>query len=348
MKAGFRFLALAAVSLTAACTVHGTDIPELTGPSDLALSVSLTATPDSIYQDGASQSSLVIIARDPSGKGVASLPLRVETAVNGAIQDYGTLSARSVTTNADGRATVIYTAPPPPASLGGGGNVVTIGVTPVGSNYQTANTSTADIRLLPPGVVLPPASAPTAKFTVSPTPVNAGIATNFDASASCATQVGCTNAGLVSFSWNFGDGTSAAGMVTTHSFAAPGTYTVTLTVTNDRGLSASTTQVVGVTASALPVANIAFSPTSGIVAGAAPVGTLVTFTAELSTAAPGRSITVYNWDLGTANVEAPQVQYPSGMRQAVRFLVPGRYKVILSVLDDAGQRGTTSLDITVN
>lgn len=348
MKAAFRHLALAAVTLTAACTVHGTDIPELTGPSDLALSISLTATPDSIYQDGASQSSLVIVARDPNGKGVGSLPLRVETALNGSIQDYGTLSARTVTTNADGRATVVYTAPPPPASLGGGGNLVTIGVTPVASNYQTANTFTADIRLLPPGVVLPPASAPTARFTVSPTPVNAGIATNFDASASCATQVGCSTAGITSFSWNFGDGTSSAGMATTHTFSGPGTYTVTLTVTNDRGLSASTTQVVGVAASALPSAVIVYSPTTGIVAGAAPTGTLVNFSADLSTATPGRTITACNWDFGTANVEAPQTQYPSGMRQSVRFLTAGKYKVILSVLDDAGQRGTATLEITVN
>jgi hypothetical protein len=36
------------------------------------------------------------------------------------------------------------------------------------------------------------------------------------------------------------------------------------------------------------------------------------------------------------------------MRQSVRFLTAGKYKVILSVLDDAGQRGTATLEITVN
>ncbi|MCC7242391.1 MAG: hypothetical protein IT180_10745, partial [Acidobacteria bacterium] len=47
-------LALAAVA--ASCTVKDTDAPALAGPSELALSLSLQALPDSIYQDGSSQS----------------------------------------------------------------------------------------------------------------------------------------------------------------------------------------------------------------------------------------------------------------------------------------------------
>ena len=46
MKATSRFAFLAALALSAACTVHGVDVPELTGPSEFALSVGVTATPE--------------------------------------------------------------------------------------------------------------------------------------------------------------------------------------------------------------------------------------------------------------------------------------------------------------
>lgn len=337
MNAALRFAFLAALGMSAACTVHGVDVPPLTGPSEFALSVAVTATPDMLPQDGASQSAVVITVRDVDGKPRSGQTLRVETAVNGAIQDYGMISARSVVTNADGRATVVYTAPPPPASIGGGGTIVTFGVTPVGTNYQTANTSTADIRLMPPGVVLPPASAPVSRFTVSPTPVNAGTTVYFDASSSCATQSACAStAGITSFNWNFGDGTSAIGQTATHLFATQGSYTVSLTVTNDRGLSSTSTQSVSVQTSALPTAAFVVSPANPR------AGQALVFNADISTAAPGRRLTQYSWNFGDGT---PTVT--SGFVTQYTYLTPGTYTVVLSVLDDAGQKATTTAVLTI-
>ncbi|MGE3508155.1 MAG: PKD domain-containing protein [Vicinamibacterales bacterium] len=337
MKAASRFAFLAALGLSAACTVHGVDVPPLTGPSDYALSVSVTATPDILPQDGFAQSAIVVSVKGPDGKGVPNQSLRLQTAVNGSIQDYGMLSARSAVTNADGRATVVYTAPPPPPSLGGSGNLVSIGVTPVGSNFQTATTFSTDIRLLPPGEVLPPATAPTARFAVSPTPVLAGIATNFDASASCASQTGtCTTAGITSFVWSFGDGSAGTGMTTTHTFAAQGAYTVSLTVTNDRGLSTTTTQTVSAGLSANPTAAFVVTPDD------VRVGVAANFNADITTPAPGRRIVQYSWNFGDGT---PTVS-TSFITQHT-YTAPGTYTVVLSVMDDAGQKGTATATVTV-
>ncbi|MCC5807939.1 MAG: PKD domain-containing protein [Opitutales bacterium] len=46
--------------------------------------------------------------------------------------------------------------------------------------------------------------------------------------------------GIVSYAWTFGDGTTGSGANATHTYTAPGTYLVGLTVTNEDGYSAST------------------------------------------------------------------------------------------------------------
>jgi len=67
----------------------------------------------------------------------------------------------------------------------------------------------------------------------------------------------------LTFSWDFGDGSDpGSGATTTHSYAA-GTRTVTLTVSDDHGNSASDTVEVTTTAPATPVAFVAAAATNG-------------------------------------------------------------------------------------
>jgi|GEM_PF-6438472 len=51
---------------------------------------------------------------------------------------------------------------------------------------------------------------------------------------------------IVSYSWNFGDGSTASGQTVTHTYSSAGTYTVTLTVTDNEGLTSSTSKQITV------------------------------------------------------------------------------------------------------
>ena len=62
---------------------------------------------------------------------------------------------------------------------------------------------------------------------------------------------------IVSYAWNFGDGTTASGVTTSHIYSAADTYTVTLTVTDNGGLTGSDTALVSV--SEKPAAVICWS-----------------------------------------------------------------------------------------
>ena len=44
-----------------------------------------------------------------------------------------------------------------------------------------------------------------------------------------------TDGTITGFAWDFGDGGQGSGVSLSHAFAAPGTYQVTLTVTDDEG-----------------------------------------------------------------------------------------------------------------
>src|SRR5207249_7993722 len=74
---------------------------------------------------------------------------------------------------------------------------------------------------------------------------------------------------IASYTWSFGDGGVASGVAVSHSFARAGLFTVTLTVTDDLGLSSSDTVSVTI-ANRAPVANAGADL-------AAPAGTSVTF-----------------------------------------------------------------------
>ncbi len=57
---------------------------------------------------------------------------------------------------------------------------------------------------------------------------------------------------IVNYTWSFGDGMNASGANVTHTYAANGTYTITLSVTDSEGLTNTTTHTVKVTKQVTP------------------------------------------------------------------------------------------------
>jgi PKD repeat protein len=331
---------LVLVAAVSACTTKETPTPPLTGPSEFALRLALQSVPDSILQDGASQAAIQIEATGVDGRAVGALPLRIETEVNGIRQDYGTLSAKTVTTGQDGRARVVYTAPPKPAESTGELVVVDFVVTPVTTDFQGVEPRRVSLRLIQPGVIQPPNAPPQAGFTFSPESPLPLQQVSFDASTS--TDPDARNAegaplpcgAVCTYRWDFGDGSTSSGIFATHQFRSTGNYQVRLTVTDARGASSSAALPITVGEATPPTVTFTFSPSDPA------VGQIIFFNAEGSRPAPGRRLVSYNWDFGSGRTG-------SGVTTSKGYNTAGTYIVTLTVEDDAGALATVTQSVTV-
>jgi PKD repeat protein len=125
---------------------------------------------------------------------------------------------------------------------------------------------------------------------------------------------------IVSYAWNFGDGGTSDDRNPDHEYGASGTFTVTLTVTDDDGASGSTTQQVTVAASPPPNQ----SPTASFTESCSDLACSFN---SAGSSDPDGSIVGYSWTFGdgTTSTEAnPSHTYSAG----------GTYRVTLQVRDD--------------
>ena len=320
-------------ALASACTLKKQEEPDFTGPSEFGTSIVVSISPDVLVQDGASQSVVTVTARGPNGQPLPNVSLRAEIRVNGSPMDFGSLSARSVVTGPDGRATFVYTAPSSPGISVDPFTVVEIVVTPIGNDFNNSAQRSASVRLVPNGPVAPPDGlAPYFVFTPS-NPQDHQVVL-FSACNDPQRPCAPANNPIFTYSWSFGDGRSATGQSVPHEFSAPGTYLVMLTVTDGYGRSATSSQTMSVGQGVNPTAVITFSPQDPL------PGTTVQFNALASRAAPGRTIVSYSWDFGdgaTATGVSTSHLYPN----------IGNFTVTLVVTDDVGRTGVVTQVVPV-
>jgi PKD repeat protein len=153
-------------------------------------------------------------------------------------------------------------------------------------------------------------------------------------------------ADALTYSWWFGDGTTAAGPTASHAYSAPGTYAVTLQVTDPTGQERTATKNIVVTAADLgagaaggardtlapAISRLRVLPRRRLIRFRLSEPARVTIRVMRSSRPRlDRSIRV------RARRGANTVRLP---RRLVRALRPGRYRIKVSARDAAGNQAT--------
>lgn len=180
---------------------------------------------------------------------------------------------------------------------------------------------------------------PIASLFVSPSSGDFPILVTADASAS--TDADSTP--IASYTFDYGDGTSVVGPqvdpVSTHTYQAGGTFTVTLTVTDTVGLSDQDTAQVSVfTPEAPPVARLTVTPSSGV------LNLNVTADASASTDTDATPIATYTFDFGDGS---PAVGPQAGATATHTFTASGAFTVTVTVADTNATSSTATRTVIV-
>jgi PKD repeat protein len=173
--------------------------------------------------------------------------------------------------------------------------------------------------------------APTASCSANPTNGEAPLQVSF-------TGTGMdTDGTIVSYHWDFDDDASSAEQNPSHTFQTSGTYTITLTVTDDKGETGyDTIQIIVEEPQNRPVAHAS----ADVTIGDSPLEVQFTGSGEVE----GSSIVSYHWDFGdgaTSNYQNPNHKFYG-------YLDEGKtYTITLTVTDDKGQTATDTIIITI-
>lgn len=159
---------------------------------------------------------------------------------------------------------------------------------------------------------------------------------------------------IISYAWDFGDGTTANALNVHKVYNTPGFYNVILTVTDSQGLQSSANhQIKIVPEPALPTVEPEAQPPTAAISVSqdgltqlpitrpvpVPAGQPVYFLGTASS--PGSSpITGYQWDFGSGQVDQGEVVTHT-------FSVSGTYTVSLTVTDENGQSNTALQEVQV-
>jgi PKD repeat protein len=333
--------AAAAAALTAGCGLSEQDAPAVSGPSEFGQSISVAATPDRLSQDGVSQARVDVTVRDASGKPVPGVTVKWSV-----VASTGVLvepSAQQSTTDPQGRATIFVTAPAAPAFLPSSNAKLMITAEPVGTDaLSTINSRTVEVVLVPPAGTLPPNRLPVAAFSIAPVIGNINQEIRFDASLTMDEGEPCNE--LCTYQWDFGDFETNSGRTVTKSYGRPETYTVTLTVTDNRGGVSSTKQSLTINGPKPPEARLTITPASAV------GGTTLAFNAGGSTVGIGATIERYVWEFGDGTSATTTTPVTSKAYPVVPMESLGgkqiSYPVVLTIFDNFGRSSVATATAT--
>jgi PKD repeat protein len=167
---------------------------------------------------------------------------------------------------------------------------------------------------------------PVAGFSISPTRPPADTLVTFNGSLSTD-----SDALIVAYKWQFGDGSIATGMVVTHRYDRAGSYSVQLTVTDEDNMSSASTSSLFVVT--VPTVGFTFAP------GSPTINATVTFTATGSLDASG--VLTYNWTFGDGTVG-------TGYEANKTYSGAGTYNVTLSVTNIYGVSRSFTKKISIS
>ena len=139
---------------------------------------------------------------------------------------------------------------------------------------------------------------------------------------------------IVSYNWDFGEeyGHTGQGITVPHTYTAIGNYTVTLTVTDNRGAIDTNITTVTVSLNSPPIAD-AGGPYSAV------VNSKIKFDGSRSSDIDG-TIGNYSWDFGDGtNV--------TGISPSHAYTSTGKYTVTLSVTDSEGATNSNTIYVTI-
>jgi hypothetical protein len=231
-----------AVALTIiGCGLDDVEVPELDGPSELALSLRLTISPDVIVADGFSTAVVTATLRNEQGRAIAGRDIFFFIAdESGRPADVGNFrgsngpgTGATVRTNSQGIAQVIYEAPVRTDATAN--QSVNIAARPIGDDFNGAAYRTvrielrsAEPRLFPqnPGNV-----PPRCNFVVEgPSGFRRNVAVLFQSTSDDSDGT------IIRYEWFFGDGSGTEyAPDLAHVFRNAGSFTVTHRVTDDDG-----------------------------------------------------------------------------------------------------------------
>jgi PKD repeat protein len=172
---------------------------------------------------------------------------------------------------------------------------------------------------------------PTADFTYSPS-----SPTDLDAVQFTDTSTD-PDGMIVSWIWNFGDGTNSTSKNPQHNYSTTDQYTVVLKVTDNNGAKKSISKIITISQSEprnnQPTANFSFYPSTAM------VNDTIQFT-DTSIDTDG-TITSYLWNFGDGTNSTSK-------NPRHRFTINGTYSITLEITDDDGATDLTSKAILVD